>query len=42
MGDKSPKSVQKQAQQKKAKAGDVQRQKEKAVAAKQAGSLKKR
>lgn len=42
MGDKSPKSVQKQALQKKIKAGDLRRAKENAIAAKQAGALKKR
>jgi hypothetical protein len=42
MGDKSPKSRQKQAAQKKTKANDLQLQKQRELAAKQAGSLKKR
>jgi hypothetical protein len=42
MGDKSPKSVQKQAAQKKSKANDLQKAKQRALAEKQAGSLKKR
>jgi hypothetical protein len=42
MGDKSPKSNQKQASQKQAKANDVRQQKQQAVASKQAGSLKKK
>jgi hypothetical protein len=42
MGDRSPKSVQKQAAQKQSKANDVRLQKQQAIAAKQAGGLKKR
>jgi hypothetical protein len=41
MGDRSPKSTQKQASQKQSKANDQQKQKAQAVAAKQAGNLKK-
>lgn len=42
MGDRSPKSVKKQAAQKETKASDEQKRKQQAVAAKQAGALKKK
>jgi len=42
MGDRSPKSVQKQASQKQTKANDVRQQKQQAQASKQAGNLKKK
>jgi hypothetical protein len=42
MGDRSPKSVQKQAAQKQTKANDLQQQKRQATAAKQAGNLKRK
>lgn len=42
MGDRSPKSVQKQASQKQSKADNVRDQKQKSLAAKQAGNLKKK
>jgi hypothetical protein len=42
MGDRSPKSVQKQASQKQTKANDLQKQKQQAWAAKQAGAVKKK
>jgi len=42
MGDRSPKSVQKQASQKQTKANDLRQQKQQAIAAKQAGNLKKK
>lgn len=42
MGDRSPKSQQKQASQKQSKANDAQQQKRQAIAAKQAGNLKKK
>jgi len=42
MGDRSPKSQQKQASQKQTKANDAAQQKRQAIAAKQAGNLKKR
>ena len=41
MGDKSPKSVNKQASQKQAKASGVQQKKQQAIAAKQAANKKK-
>lgn len=42
MGDRSPKSTQKQATQKESKANDVRQQKQQSLAAKQAGNLKKK
>ena len=42
MGDRSPKSVQKQASQKQTKANDVHQQKQQALASRQAGSQKKK
>ena len=42
MGDRSPKSVQKQAAQKQTRADTLLRQKQQAIAAKQSGNLKKR
>jgi hypothetical protein len=42
MGDRSPKSVQKQASQKQTKADSQQKQKDQAIAAKQAGALKRK
>jgi hypothetical protein len=42
MGDRSPKSVQKQASQKQTKANDLQKQKQQAWAARQAGAVKKK
>lgn len=42
MGDRSPKSVNKQASQKQSKADDAKRQKQQSIAAKQAGSAKKK
>lgn len=42
MGDKSPKSVHKQAAQKQSKANAIQAGKQQAMAAKQAGGLKKK
>jgi hypothetical protein len=42
MGDRSPKSVQKQASQKQTKANDVQQQKQRALLSKQAGNQKKK
>jgi hypothetical protein len=42
MGDRSPKSVNKQATQKQNKANEVQRGKNQAIAAKQAGNAKKK
>jgi hypothetical protein len=41
MGDKSPKSVHKQAAQKQIKAADANQKKQQAVAAKQSASIKK-
>ncbi len=41
MGDRSPKSVQKQATQKQAKANQVQLQKKQAIVAKQTGGVRK-
>jgi len=42
MGDKSPKSVHKQVAQKQSKANAIQAGKQQAIAAKQAGNLKKK
>lgn len=42
MGDRSPKSVNKQATQKQTKADGIRRGKEQAIAAKQAGTAKKK
>jgi len=42
MGDKSPKSVHKQAAQKQTKANNIQAGKQQAIAAKQAGNAKKK
>ncbi len=42
MGDRSPKSVQKQASQKQSKANEQQKQKAQAIASKQAGALKRK
>jgi hypothetical protein len=42
MGDRSPKSLQKQAGQKQSRASDLRQQKLQASAAKQAGGLKKK
>lgn len=42
MGDRSPKSVNKQASQKQTKANAIQAGKQQAIAAKQAGNLKKK
>ena len=41
MGDKSPKAVRKQATQKQAKADSTNQKKQQAIAAKQAGNMKK-